>query len=56
MNPFMALLSPGAGEQAGEVYGFNLVYSGNFQAGTQVDQVGKLRAFMGMGNEDFPGF
>lgn len=53
MNPFMALLSPGAGEQAGEVYGFNLVYSGNFQAGTQVDQVGKLRAFMGMGNEDF---
>ncbi|MGV2788635.1 alpha-galactosidase, partial [Clostridium perfringens] len=35
-NPFLALLSEGAGEEHGEVYGFSLVYSGSFSAQVEV--------------------
>lgn len=53
MNPFLALLEPGTTEEKGNVYSMNLVYSGNFTTGVEVDQVGKSRMFMGLGNEDF---
>ena len=47
-NPFFALLSHGANEEYGDVYGFNLVYSGNFIAGAQRDRYDNTRAFMGI--------
>ena len=47
-NPFFALLSSGANEEYGDVYGFNLVYSGNFIAGAQRDRYDNTRAFMGI--------
>ena len=47
-NPFMALMSKNATETAGEVYGFSLVYSGNFTAGCEVSQTDSARAFMGI--------
>ncbi|WP_310830194.1 alpha-galactosidase [Paenibacillus pedocola] len=47
-NPFLALLSPHAGENSGEAYGFNLVYSGNFLAEAEVDQYGSTRVTMGI--------
>lgn len=53
MNPFVALLEPGTTEEKGNVYSMNLVYSGNFTMGAEVDQIGKTRLFMGLGNEDF---
>lgn len=53
MNPFFALLSNNANETSGEVYGFNLIYSGNFHAGVEVDQLGISRAFIGLGDDDF---
>ncbi len=30
MNPFMAILAEGCGEDSGECYGYNLIYSGSF--------------------------
>lgn len=47
-NPFLALLSPDAGEEHGEVYGFNLVYSGNFSAQAEVDQFRTTRVSIGI--------
>ncbi len=52
-NPFMALLSKNATESSGEVYGFNLVYSGNFIASTEVDQYNTTRVSMGINSFDF---
>lgn len=52
-NPFFILARPGADETAGEVYGFNLVYSGNFLANVEVDQYGCARAQMGINPFDF---
>lgn len=52
-NPFMALAAKGTGENHGEVYGFNFVYSGNFTAGAEVDQIFKTRAYMGLNDYDF---
>ena len=52
-NPFMALAAKGADENHGEVYGFNFVYSGNFTAGVEVDQIFKPRAYMGLNDYDF---
>lgn len=42
------LLSPNAGEDSGEAYGFSLVYSGSFSAGAEVDQYGSTRVTMGI--------
>ncbi len=53
MNPFFALLRPDTTEAHGDAYGINLVYSGNFHAGTEVDQLGMSRAYMGVGDADF---
>lgn len=47
-SPFMALLSPGATEENGEVYGFALCYSGSFTASVQVDQHFMARAQIGI--------
>lgn len=52
-NPFMALVDKGAGETYGDVYAFNFVYSGNFTAGVEVDQIFKARAYMGLNDYDF---
>ncbi len=52
-NPFFALLSPNATETTGDVYGFNLVYSGNFIAGTEVDAFDVTRAFIGINPFNF---
>ncbi|MBD2870944.1 alpha-galactosidase [Paenibacillus arenilitoris] len=52
-NPFVALLSEGATEDHGDVYGVNLVYSGNFTAGVEVDQFHTARLFIGINPFDF---
>jgi len=48
LNPFMALLAKGADEDHGDVYGFSLVYSGNFLAQAEVDPYGTTRVVMGI--------
>lgn len=52
-NPFLALLRGDANEHQGEVYGFSLVYSGNFAASVEVDQYATARVTMGMNPFDF---
>lgn len=52
-NPFFALLTPEADENHGEVFGFNLVYSGNFLASAEVDQFGTVRVQSGINPFDF---
>ena len=52
-NPFIALFGENANEEAGDVYGFSLVYSGNFSAGVEVDQFDSARAFMGINPFEF---
>lgn len=47
-SPFMALLSPGTTETAGEVYAFSLCYSGSFTASVHVDQHAMARAQIGI--------
>ena len=47
-HPFMALLSKNATQTEGEVYGFNFIYSGNFEAVAELDQFDKVRAMMGI--------
>ncbi len=53
LNPFFVMASNGANEEYGDVYGFNLVYSGNFNGGVEVDQIEKSRAWMGINDYDF---
>lgn len=52
-NPFIALLSKGGDEDHGEVYAFQLVYSGNFLAQVQVDQYRTTRVSIGINPFDF---
>lgn len=52
-NPFFALAGKQTTEEVGDVYGFNFVYSGNFVAGVEVDQIFKARAYMGINDYDF---
>ena len=52
-NPFVAVLGPGADEDSGEVFGFNLVYSGNFVSLAEVDQFGITRVQSGINPFDF---
>jgi len=47
-SPFLALTSKHANESYGEVYGFNLVYSGNFLGEVLVDQFDSARLSMGI--------
>ncbi len=53
LNPFFIMASKGANEEYGEVYGFNLVYSGNFTGGVEVDYIEKSRAWFGINEYDF---
>lgn len=52
-NPFIALLSKNTDEINGEVFGFSLVYSGNFLAEVYVDQFLKARVNIGINPFDF---
>lgn len=52
-NPFFVLVRKTADEDIGEVYGFNLVYSGNFLGIVEVDQFHTARASLGMNPFDF---
>lgn len=47
-NPFIILADKEATETAGECYGLSLLYSGNFQAQVEVDQIGQTRIAMGI--------
>lgn len=53
LNPFYALTTDGDDEDHGSVYGFNLVYSGNFLGQVEVCMDDTARAMLGMGSFDF---
>lgn len=52
-DPFFALMRKNADETQGEVFGFSLVYSGNFRAQIEVDQYKTVRASIGLNPFDF---
>lgn len=52
-NPFLALMRPDASEDFGEVYGFSLVYSGNFKIQLEVEQYGTMRLTAGINPHNF---
>ncbi len=52
-NPFLALKRPTTDEQNGEVYGFSLIYSGNFLAQAEVDCYDVTRVIMGINPFEF---
>lgn len=52
-NPFMALKRTTTTENQGEVYGFSLVYSGNFLAQTEVSTFDMTRVMMGINPQGF---
>ena len=52
-SPFFALVDKCCTETQGQVYGFSFVYSGNFEAGAEVDSFGNTRAYMGINSFDF---
>lgn len=47
-NPFFALVSPTTTESQGEAWGFNLVYSGSFEATTERFSNGLVRVLLGL--------
>ena len=52
-NPFFALSAPDANEHAGEIYGFNLLYSGSHAASVEADSYGFTRVMAGIQPEGF---
>ncbi len=52
-NPGFLLSEPGATEESGRVYGFNLVYSGNHYAGIQRSAQGLTRVVQGISPDNF---
>lgn len=52
-NPSLILCTPQTTEDAGDCYGMTFVYSSNFIAGAEVDQMGQSRVFMGIHPESF---
>lgn len=52
-NPFMALKRPNTDEFSGEVYGFSLIYSGNFLAAADVDTYDVTRVQLGINPQNF---
>lgn len=52
-NPFLALLSNNCTELTGDAYGINLVFSGNFAGGVELDGYNTARVFMGVNPFDF---
>lgn len=52
-NPFVALMDENASEYHGNVYGFSLIYSGNFLAEVEVNHFQQTRVNMGINSFDF---
>ncbi|MCR4740827.1 MAG: alpha-galactosidase [Lachnospiraceae bacterium] len=52
-NPFIALVGSNVTQTTGEVYGFNLIYSGNFIAQVEKNQFDALRIVMGIHPDNF---
>ena len=52
-NPFFMLHSPDATEDAGSVFGFNLIYSGNHYAAVEVNAYDKTRVVQGVNPAGF---
>ena len=52
-NPFFLLAEPGAGEEYGRVYGFNLIYSGSHLGRVETGPYGKTRVLAGIQPEHF---
>ncbi len=52
-NPFVMLAKNGTGEEYGDCYGFNLVYSGNHFEGVETNCYGKARFSQGIHPEGF---
>lgn len=52
-NPFLALARPETTEKSGEVYGFSLVYSGNFEAEVELNTYNVSRVLMGINPFNF---
>lgn len=53
VNPFIALSEECANEYSGNVYGFNLVYSGNFELNVELDEFDSVRVNGGIGGFGF---
>ena len=53
MNNFVALCPPNTDEMNGEVYGFDLVYSGNFAIEVERDQIQQTRVTCGINDYNF---
>ena len=52
-SPFMAVVSSGADQDMGDVYGMSLVYSGNFQAEVYKEMIGNIRMITGINPDTF---
>lgn len=52
-NPFIAICRKDTDEVSGDIYGFNLVWSGNFLDEVEVDQLNNTRVQLGLGEEHF---
>ena len=52
-NPFVMLSRQGATEDAGDCYGFNLIYSGNHYEAVEVSSYGKTRFVSGINPQSF---
>ena len=52
-NPFFMLARPDAGEDRGVVWGFNIIYSGNFRNRIEVDHYDITRVQVGINPEEF---
>lgn len=52
-NPFVALSTFGATEEKGDVYAFNLIYSGNFEFNVELDEFDGVRVNGGVSSFDF---
>lgn len=52
-NPFVMLARPNTDDAQGSVFGFNLIYSGNFSDQVQVDQYDASRVLVGINPEEF---
>lgn len=52
-HPFLALLEHTATQTRGDVYGFSLIYSGNFRMQAEMNQFNSVRVTVGIEPEDF---
>ena len=52
-NPFLALKRKNCDEYQGEIYGFSLIYSGNFMARADVDAYHTTRVMLGIHPQNF---